>query len=199
MLTNGTRRTKNSTPTGSTLSGEPSETHEIVSVTTHPRSGQFRIEISKAENHCFDGQLLPVTDLILNLDGVEAARHMKAGRQGEKEVYEGDIGIREKLFVRIEREPGIFHGSKSKIRVSVNGRLARVFKVRPRRTARHVVFQNVLPCLFLLVALYYSVVYRSAVAHFYSGIFSRQPHQQQKPTTKPSVSPAQPVKSRQLV
>lgn len=171
---------------------------EAIPVVCRSKSGEFQIEIGGFEKHVFEGKLISQCDMVLSVDGQSAATRMNFSKLGTTEIYEGDIGVRGRLLVRIEREPGVLPASKSKIRVNTNGRLARIFQVRPQRSPRYLIFQHVMPCMFLLVVLYYALVCRPEVGYFYSKLFGRSANQPTAPARKQSV-PTPTGKNQQFV
>ena len=161
------------------------------------RTGEFQIEVGDSEKHLVEGRIVAEHDMVLTIEGVPATSVLKFSKRRTTEVYEGDIGVTQRLSIRIERECGILPASKSKIRVSVNGRLAQIISIRPKPTARYVVFQHVMPCLFVLIAFYYAFIYRPEVGHFYSGLFGKPPTHQRTPNRQRGL-PTHAGKSQQI-
>lgn len=180
-------------PSGTNPDVQSSERNAVIS------TGRFEIGVGKTEKHLVEGTLIPTVGLNLTLDGQDAKGQLKFWKEGMTEIYEGDIGVQEKQFLRIEREPGLLPGWQSKIRVMENGRLTQLFGVRPKRTPRHVFFQNVLPFLLLFIIGYYALVYRPEVLHFYSGKSQRLHRPPQKHQIMPRALPNQPGRNAQLV
>ena len=146
--------------------------------TSHPKPNEFQIEVGDFEKHLLVGKLFVQSEMMLTVYGITGSGPLRFHKEADLEVYEGDVGVREKLFLRVQRKPGIWPRSPSQVCVSINGRLVQSFQIRPKRTAHYVVFQRVLPCLFLMTVAYYSFIYKPEVAHFYTGLFStpQNPH-----------------------
>ena len=158
--------------------------------------GEFDIEIGHTEKHLLVGKLSVQSEMRLDVFGITGGGTLRFSKQGQTEVYDGDVGVREKLYIKVEREPGRLPRSRSKVRLSINGRLAQSFEVRPKLTAHYVVFQHVMPCLFVLITAYYAFVFRPDVALFYTAILSG-PNAPRKAPARPG-TPTLSAKQQQL-
>lgn len=156
---------------------------------TDCRSHKFEIEVGDHEKHLVQGSVFS-SGIVLRVDGQPSACFqtvLESGRTRD-EAYEGDIGTQERLLVRVEKDAG-----SPNVRVMVNGRLVKVFRVRIRQTARDLVFQTVFPGVFLFLVAYYVFVYRPDVAEFYCGRLFQQESAHPVPASgKPHVFPTQP-------
>ena len=134
---------------------------------------EFQIELGTEEKRLLEGRLLYPSNMILKVDGRDAAKQFQFRKEARLEIYEGQIGVAEELSVRIERDTS--GALKAKVRVLVNGRLVQVMELRPRWRMRHLIFQAVLPAAFFLLIAYYIFISRPEVAHFYSEVLRPQP------------------------